>query len=265
MTNEQSTPGQSNPPTHGEPYCGHCGYVFAGLDDISRCPECGKAIVDVLVRRGTGAVRPAKRYTSDATLWGLPVISIAFGPRPEFGETMGKAKGIIAIGDVAVGGIAIGGRAFGVVSVGGFAVGIASVGGCSIGLASAIGGMAIGGLALGGGAIGGLAIGGGAASYAAKGGGAWGYYAAGGGAGGKHTITHQTADPAAVQAFDDLSWYFGTGGLGGNSMAMFSNAAVSIALVTLACAFVVGVFALVGERPGTRRNPFEGPGPGDRA
>lgn len=259
MTDPQQTdPRHDHTTAPGEAYCGHCGYGFAGLDEISRCPECGRPIVEVLMRRGQAMRRPAKRYTSDATLWGLPVVSIALGPRPEFGERIGKARGVIAIGDSAVGGIAIGGRVVGAVAIGGMGVGVASFGGLAIGLASAVGGGAVGGLALGGGAAGGLVVGGGAVGYAAKGGGAYGYYAAGGGAMGKHTITPQHADPIAVQAFDDLAWYFGTGGLTGNVNAMFVPPVVGIGVVTIACVLVVGVLALIGLRTKSRGNPYRG-------
>ena len=34
----------------GEPYCSNCGYVLAGAIESSKCPECGKPIVEVLMR-----------------------------------------------------------------------------------------------------------------------------------------------------------------------------------------------------------------------
>ena len=101
------------------------------------------------------------RYRSEATVWGLPLVSIAVGPKD--GSPRGVAKGIIAIGDAAVGVVAVGGAAFGVVAFGGLSVGALAVGGAALGLAAfgglAVGLLAFGGLAVGVGAVGGLAIG----------------------------------------------------------------------------------------------------------
>ena len=115
----------------GEPYCGECGYTLTGATDSSKCPECGRPLVDVLMRpmldSGTG-----KRFRSKARIFGMPVIDIALGPRGS--ESMGRAKGFIAIGNIATGVLAIGGQARGVVEVGGLAMGGVSMGGMSLGL-----------------------------------------------------------------------------------------------------------------------------------
>src|SRR5687768_7360157 len=145
--------------TGNQPYCSNCGYVLTGLTESSKCPECGRPIVEVLTRP-SDMPNFGKRYRSKATLFGLPVIHIAMGPKN--GEMRGKAKGIIAIGDVAIGGIAIGGMSCGVVAIGGLSVGVCAVGGVGIGLLAGVGGAAVGALAAGGGAVGGLANGGGA-------------------------------------------------------------------------------------------------------
>jgi hypothetical protein len=79
------------------------------------------------------------RWQSSASILELPLVSVAVGPDPAKGEMRGHARGIIAIGDMAVGVIAVGGLARGVV---------------------ALGGLAVGGIALGGGAVGLLALGG---------------------------------------------------------------------------------------------------------
>ena len=189
-----------------DPYCGNCGYSLVGLTESSRCPECGKPIVEVLERER--AVMRGRRYRSDLVLFGLPLLHIAFGPDGD--EPYGKARGIIAIGDTARGWLAIGGRAVGIIAIGGLAVGVFAMGGLAIGLI-AIGGAAFGGAAVGGGAFGGVVSGGGAVGLAADGGGAVGYYARGGGAYGVHTIDWRGRDPEAVAFFDRWHWLLGSG------------------------------------------------------
>jgi len=152
----------------GDPYCGNCGYALKGLTDSSKCPECGKPLVETLMRRGF-PTRTGKRYRSTATLFGMPAIDIAIGPRDN--EVRGKARGFIAIGDIATGVLAIGGFARGFVAIGGIAVGIFSIGGLAAGLFTAIGGFALaGGIAAGGDAVGSIALGGLAIGLIAEGG-----------------------------------------------------------------------------------------------
>lgn len=194
----------------GDPYCSNCNYALTGATESSKCPECGKPLVDVLERHQVKMNYSGKRYRSTTQLFGLPLIDIALGPVE--GEIKGRAKGFIAIGDIATGWLAIGGIARGFVSVGGLAIGVFSVGGMSLGLLSAVGGCAVGALAAGGCAIGGLANGGGAVGYVAQGGAAVGYYARGGGAYGIHTISRGgSSSQEAYDMFDTLSWYFGSG------------------------------------------------------
>jgi hypothetical protein len=148
------------PPADGSPYCGHCGYSFAGLSDSSRCPECGKAIVEVLQRPTFGRKRTI-RYRSATTFMDVPLVCVALGPAA--GEKYERAVGVIAIGDIATGAIAcgliargglcLGTLTFGVVSIGSLAFGVVALG------AGAIGAFAAGGFALGGVAVGGCAIG----------------------------------------------------------------------------------------------------------
>jgi hypothetical protein len=192
-----------------EPYCSNCGYVLSNLTESSKCPECGKPLVEVLARRNM-MFQAGKRYRSKATIFGLPVIHIAIGPKD--GEMRGKAKGFIAIGDIATGWLAIGGISRGVVAVGGVAVGLFSMGGLSLGLLMAMGGLGLGGMSMGGLSLGGISTGGGAIGYVAQGGGAVGYYARGGSAIGAHTIKMTpgaTNSPEAQSVFDSLSWFFG--------------------------------------------------------
>lgn len=106
-------------------------------------------------------------YKSTRTLFGLPLVHIRLG-----GRGISVARGIFAVGNIAIGVFTLGGISLGALSLGGF----------SLGLLLALGGMAVGGVAIGGCAVGLLALGGGAIGLLAGGGGAFGVYAAGGGA-----------------------------------------------------------------------------------
>ena len=137
------------------PFCKACGYELTALTDSSKCPECGRPIVDVLVR--ASFLGQGKRYQSKATLFGWPLIAVASGPNGP--ERFGAPKGIVAIGDKPVGVIAIGGLPRGIVAIGGIARGIVAFGGFAIGIVS-MGGFSLGALAFGGFALGAWAIGG---------------------------------------------------------------------------------------------------------
>lgn len=93
-------------------------------------------------------------HKSKTMLWGLPLVHINTGRGPY------RAKGIIAIGNVASGLLAIGGLSAGVVSLGGLSAGVVSIGGLSGALLFSLGGISIGSIAIGGVAIGFLAAGG---------------------------------------------------------------------------------------------------------
>jgi hypothetical protein len=191
----------------GDPYCNRCGYALVGLTEASKCPECGTPFVEGLVRGRNAFQGRGTRYTSEARVFGLPVISVAFGPDGD--EPTGRARGFVALGNDAVGVFAFGGRCTGVVAMGGLASGGITFGGASIGLVSASGGAALGGLSAGGASAGGIANGGAAIGYIANGGAAVGWYAAGGGAVGKHVISPRRSDPAAQQMFQSLQPLFG--------------------------------------------------------
>ena len=93
-------------------------------------------------------------YKSKRTLFGLPLVHV------HLGWGFCRAKGILAIGNVATGLLALGGVSVGVLALGGFSLGLLALGGLALGLLAAIGGLAIGALAIGGLAIGLLALGG---------------------------------------------------------------------------------------------------------
>ncbi|HZW42765.1 MAG TPA: hypothetical protein VFF32_00040 [Dermatophilaceae bacterium] len=93
-------------------------------------------------------------YRSEHTLAKWPFVHISVGGRGDDGRyRLGEARGIIAVGDVAVGLVAIGGVAIGLVSFGGIAIGLVALGGIALGLtatgAIAIGLTAVGAIAIG--------------------------------------------------------------------------------------------------------------------
>ena len=84
--------------------CGACGFDLSGTTESGRCPECGRPIVETLVRTQT----TARIWESRARLLGMPAIAIAHGldgrGRPA------RARGWIAIGPRARGVVALGGQ-----------------------------------------------------------------------------------------------------------------------------------------------------------
>jgi len=216
--------------TGNDPYCSNCGYTLKGLTESSKCPECGRPIVEVLTRPQQAFLNSGKRYRSKATLFGLPVIDVAIGPKD--GELRGRAKGIIAIGDIATGALALGGITRGVVAIGGMAFGLFAVGGLAVGLVSATGGLAVGGLAAGGAAAGYFAAGGGAVGAVAQGGGALGLYT--------RDARNFGRPGTADGIFDQFAWYFGPNVPGG--MAFWQPTLVTFA-VTVAAGAIVGLVA----------------------
>lgn len=134
---------------------------------LMNCPDCQREISSRAMRC-PHCGRPLRRlfdheYRSRLELFGLPVLHIVTGSLID--RATGRlriAKGIIAVGPVAVGGFAMGGVSFGVWGLGGVALGLIATGGLAIGALLAMGGLAIGTIALGGAAVGYIAIGGGA-------------------------------------------------------------------------------------------------------
>lgn len=129
-------------------------------------PPRQKAAVEMPLRR----YQPFHyEYRSKRELFGLPLVHIHLG-----NGRLCRAKGILAIGNIATGVLALGGISAGAISLGGLSIGLLALGGL------AVGGVVLGGIALGLlAAIGGLAI----SSFFAVGGAAIsGCYALGGAA-----------------------------------------------------------------------------------
>jgi hypothetical protein len=101
----------------------------------------------------------AIEYRSEQ-MWGdLPVVHVSVGGQQADGRyRLGRARGIIALGDVAIGLVAVGGVAIGLFSVGGVAIGLVALGGVAVGLL-AVGGVAVGLVAIGAVAMGLTAVG----------------------------------------------------------------------------------------------------------
>lgn len=95
----------------------------------------------------------AWEWTSKTKLFGLPLVSICFSLYPHMPLRQKTARGIIAIGNIAVGVIALGLFSVGIFSIGALSVGVLALGALALGLA-ALGPVAIGLLAFGPVAIG---------------------------------------------------------------------------------------------------------------
>ena len=141
----------------------------------------GMVITDEQLQRVIRKTREYE-YKSRLKIGNLPLVHINFG----YGKKV--AKGIIAIGNIAIGVLSLGGLSLGVLSLGGIGMGLLSIGGLAIGGLCfgglGIGYMAVGGLAIGIYACGGLAIG----QTLAIGGKAIGHIAIGASATGKYCL-----------------------------------------------------------------------------
>lgn len=235
----------------GGPFCTRCGLLLRGHESAAHCPDCGAALPASLGTNGPGPAAPGARCVrreSSARLLGWPLVSVAFGPNPERGERVGRARGVIAVGDVAIGGVAVGGVAMGVVAVGGVAVGVGAGAGVAVGLLASLGGLAAGGCAVGGVALGGLATGGCAVGYAAQGGAAVGVYARGGSVAGAHTISAGGADPAARQVFDTLTPAMGAWPPAGTIGSALTTAVGAPLAALGVLAAIIGAVVLIAQR-----------------
>ena len=146
-------------------------YLVRGVEAASPPPPEGPSVI----QNHFTPYRCHYEYRSRRTLFGLPLIHIHLG----YGFC--RARGIVAIGNIATGVISLGCVSAGVVSIGGVTLGALALGGLAAGL-FAFGGLALGALlAVGGGALSlGVSLGGAAVSrFVAQGGLAVGRYAAG--------------------------------------------------------------------------------------
>ena len=199
-----------------KPFCSACGHDLSGAVNSAKCPECGRPLVEVLVRPMFGVQRRmlARRYQSERRVFGMPLVAIATGIGDD--GKPGHARGFFAFGDIATGVFAFGGFARGVVAFGGASFGGVTFGGLSVGTFAAFGGLAVAwlGSAIGGFAFGVLAAGGGAIGVVAQGGLAIGWLARGARAKGVHAWSRgPTAPDAATQAiFDQYAWLVGPPG-----------------------------------------------------
>lgn len=87
-------------------------------------------------------------WDSKTRIFGLPLVSVRFHLRPHLMRNRDAARGIIAIGNIAIGVVALGALSVGAVSIGALSAGLLAIGALAFGLA-ALGPVAIGLLAFG--------------------------------------------------------------------------------------------------------------------
>lgn len=109
---------------------------------------------NTLISQGYHVPHMNYEYVSKRKIKGIPLVHI------HIGIGFQKAKGIIAIGNIAKGVISIGIISMGCLCFGALSLGLLSFGAISLGLLLSFGGLSIGAIAFGGVAIGLLAIGG---------------------------------------------------------------------------------------------------------
>jgi predicted Ser/Thr protein kinase len=131
-------------------------FEMAGLDVEAQRAKAARHRKAKAERR-RGRRRNRYEYRSKRTLWGWPLLHVVTSGND---SRMALARGIIAVGDVAIGGVAIGVFAFGGLTAGVSSIGLISFSGISLGLLLAFGGLAAGGVATGGLAVGLVATGG---------------------------------------------------------------------------------------------------------
>jgi len=148
------------------------GQSYPEMDKMLSLSELFNVTMDSLVKDSPGPIPPnplgntathdtADRifnyhyeYKSKRTWFGIPLVHV------NIGRGVYVAKGIFAVGNIAIGALSLGILAIGGISLGALALGLASLAGLSVGLLLSIGGLAIGTLAIGGMALGVFAVGG---------------------------------------------------------------------------------------------------------
>lgn len=124
------------------------------LDEFIKGDENKKYSNNVYYTNSRFIMIPNYEYKSKSMIFGLPLVHI------NLGIGLKRAKGIIAIGNIATGLVSIGGISAGLLSLGGISFGLLSFGGLAVALLLALGGVSIGALAIGGFALGFFAMGG---------------------------------------------------------------------------------------------------------
>ncbi len=122
-------------------------------------------VIEKLIQERTlnkNLLNNAYEYKSKIHIFGIPLVHINLS-RVKLTKNLRVAKGIIALGDIALGVLAIGGITAGVISLGGIGLGLLTFAGIALGGVSfggvSVGALAIGGVAIGLGSMGGVAIG----------------------------------------------------------------------------------------------------------
>lgn len=144
--------GQSLPET--EKLIAISDFFGVSLDDLVR-GGANRRDGPTAVERGGERVCRHYEYRSKRELFGIPLVHVNVGSGKVY-----RAKGIVAVGNIAAGVISIGGVSAGLISIGGVALGLFALGGLSVGLLLGMGGFAAGTVAVGGIAAGILSIGG---------------------------------------------------------------------------------------------------------
>ncbi|HYE95837.1 MAG TPA: zinc ribbon domain-containing protein [Rubricoccaceae bacterium] len=166
--------------------CRYCGEFLDGRTTAPDTPRVELTTFELPAASfaALSAAAAGYEYKSKAHVFGWPLLHVTKGVDPATGRPR-VARGVIAVGDVAVGALAVGGLAVGLFALGGMGLGFV-----------AIGGMALGSYALGGIAVGvNWAIGGMAFSLG---------YAIGGLALAPHTISGAGEDPEVMRALERM-------------------------------------------------------------
>ena len=114
---------------------------------VETVPKRGYRFLDAAAGKAAGQIPDGHggtgEWASKQRLFGMPLIHVATGYDPLTGRVR-VAKGVIAIGAIAVGAFAAGGISIGAVAIGGISAGIASLGGIAMALWMSFGAVAVG-------------------------------------------------------------------------------------------------------------------------